>query len=67
MSRRCEICGKRPQVGHNVSHAHNVTKRRWLPNLQRVKIVQNGTPKKILVCTRCIRSGAIDKYKKGLA
>ena len=63
MSRKCEICGKRPQVGHNVSHAHNVTKRRWLPNLQRVKVVQNGTPKKILVCTRCIRSGAIDKYK----
>jgi large subunit ribosomal protein L28 len=67
MSRRCEICGKRPQVGNNVSHAHNVTKRRWLPNLQRVKVIQNGTPKKILVCTRCIRSGAIDKYKKGLS
>ena len=64
MSRKCEICGKRPQVGNNVSHAHNVTKRRWILNLQRVKIIQNGTPKKILVCTRCIRSGAIDKYKK---
>ncbi len=67
MSRKCEICGKRPQVGNNVSHAHNVTKRRWLPNLQRVKVVVNGTPKKILVCTRCIRSGAIDKYKKKAA
>jgi large subunit ribosomal protein L28 len=42
-----------------------VTKRRWLPNLQRVRVVIDGTPKKILVCARCIRSGAIDKYKKG--
>jgi len=67
MSRKCEVCGKRPQVGNNVSHAHNVTKRRWLPNLQRVKIVKNGTPQKILVCTRCIRSGAIDQYRKKAA
>ena len=64
MSRRCEICGKRPRMGHNISHAHNVTKRRWLPNLQRVRVVVNGTPKKILVCTSCIRSGALDRFKK---
>jgi large subunit ribosomal protein L28 len=63
MSRKCEICGKRPQIGNNVSHAHNVTKRRWSPNLQRVRIVKDGTPMKVLVCTQCIRSGAIDKYK----
>jgi len=64
MSKRCEICGKRPQVGNNVSHAHNTTKRRWLPNLQRVKVVIDGTPKKIYVCANCIRSGAIDRYKR---
>jgi large subunit ribosomal protein L28 len=64
MSRKCAICGKHPHVGHNVSHAHNVTKRRWLPNLQRVRVVIDGTPKKILVCANCIRSGAVDKYKK---
>ncbi|MBD3367797.1 MAG: 50S ribosomal protein L28 [Candidatus Eisenbacteria bacterium] len=64
MSKRCEICGKRPRVGHNVSHSHNTTKRRWLPNLQRVKVVIDGTPKKIYVCTTCIRSGAIDRYKR---
>ncbi len=63
MSRKCDICGKHPQVGNNISHAHNVTKRRWLPNLQKVRVVINGTPKKISVCTSCIRSGAIDKYK----
>jgi large subunit ribosomal protein L28 len=63
MSRKCEICGKHPRVGNNVSHAHNVTKRRWLPNLQRMRVVIDGTPKKISVCTSCIRSGALDKYK----
>jgi len=64
MSRKCEICGKRPRMGNNISHAHNVTKRRWLPNLQRVRVVVNGTPKKILVCTSCIRSGALDRFRK---
>ncbi|PIP36587.1 MAG: 50S ribosomal protein L28, partial [Desulfobacterales bacterium CG23_combo_of_CG06-09_8_20_14_all_52_9] len=42
MSRICEICGKRPMVGSNVSHAHNVTKRRFNPNLQRVRTIKNG-------------------------
>jgi len=61
MSKRCEICGKEPSVGHSVSHAHNLTKRRWLPNLQRVRVIQDGTTKRIMVCTRCIRSGKITK------
>jgi len=61
MARSCEICGKGPQVGHNVSHAHNVTKRRWYPNLQRVKAVRNGTVRHIRVCTRCLRSGLVTK------
>ena len=61
MARRCEICGKGPAVGNNVSHAHNLTKRRWLPNLQRVRAVVDGTPKHIRVCTRCLRSGKVVK------
>jgi large subunit ribosomal protein L28 len=61
MARKCEICGKGPIVGNKVSHAHNLTKRRWLPNLQRVRAVVNGKPQRINVCTRCIRSGALDK------
>lgn len=61
MSKICDICGKRPLVGSNVSHAHNVTKRRFNPNLQRVRAVQNGSVKKITVCTRCIRSGHVVK------
>jgi large subunit ribosomal protein L28 len=61
MARKCDICGKGPIVGNKVSHAHNLTKRRWLPNLQTVRVKVNGTSKKLKVCTRCIRSGAIEK------
>jgi large subunit ribosomal protein L28 len=61
MARRCEICNKGPSVGNNVSHANNRTKRRWLPNLQRVKANLNGTVRRILVCTRCLRSNKVLK------
>ena len=61
MAKRCEICGKGPMVGHNVSHAHNLTKRRWLPNLQKVRAIVDGKPKRITVCTECIRSGRVVK------
>ncbi|RJP80312.1 MAG: 50S ribosomal protein L28 [Candidatus Zixiibacteriota bacterium] len=62
MSRRCEICGKEPLVGNSVSHAHNLTKRRWLPNLQRVKVVEaNGTVRHRRVCTSCIQAGKVVK------
>lgn len=61
MSRICEICGKRPMVGHNVSHANNKTKTRWLPNLQRVNAVQEGRVKRIRVCTSCIKSGRVNR------
>jgi large subunit ribosomal protein L28 len=61
MSRKCEICGKKPMVGNKVSHAHNLSKRRWLPNLQRVRTTIKGKSQKIYVCTRCIRSGALEK------
>ncbi|MFN3535384.1 MAG: 50S ribosomal protein L28 [Desulfatiglandales bacterium] len=61
MSRICEICGKRPMTGHNVSHANNKTKTRWLPNLQRVRAVQNGKIKRIRVCTTCIKSGRVSR------
>lgn len=57
MARKCDVCGKGPIVGNKVSHAHNLTKRRWLPNLQKVKVKVDGTPKRLNVCTRCIRSG----------
>ena len=61
MSRVCEICGKKPLVGNNVSHAHNVNKRRFNPNLQKVKTMNNGRVKRMVVCTSCIKSGKVIK------
>ena len=61
MSRICEICGKKPLKGYNVSHAHNRTKKISYPNLQNVRVISSGTIKRIKVCTRCIRSNMITK------
>ena len=61
MSRRCAVCGKGPMVGHKVSHAHNLTKRRWLPNLQKIKIDSAGKVHTAYVCTGCIRTGKVRK------
>lgn len=58
MSSKCEICGKTPANGNRVSHANNKTKRRWMPNLQTVRILNSGGNRiKMRVCTQCIRSG----------
>lgn len=61
MAKRCEICGKGPVVGRRVSHAHNVTARRFEPNLQSVRAFVNGGTKRMRVCTRCIRSQKVVK------
>jgi large subunit ribosomal protein L28 len=61
MAKSCEICGRGPVFGHRVSHAHNVTKRRWNVNLQTVRAVINGARKRIRVCTACLRSGKVQK------
>ena len=61
MARKCDICGKGPMAGNKISHAHNVSKRRWLPNLKKVRTTINGKPARIKVCTQCIRSGALDQ------
>ena len=61
MAKRCEICDKRPVVGRTVSHAHNVSARRFEPNLQTVKAMINGGVRRIRVCTRCLRSGKVTK------
>ena len=62
MSRMCELCGKKPGTGNNVSHANNKTRRRWLPNLKTVRVADNGgNAKHLRVCCRCIRSGAVVK------
>lgn len=61
MAKRCEICEKGTVSGHNISHAHNVTNRTWQANLQRVRAVVDGTHRRIWVCTRCLRSGKVQK------
>ena len=61
MAKVCEVCGRGPQFGHRISHAHNVTKRRWNINLQTVRAIVNGASKRIRVCTACIRSGKVQK------
>jgi len=62
MARVCYVCGKGPATGNNVSHAHNKTRRRWLPNLQPVKIrLDDGSNRRVRVCTNCIKSGRITK------
>ncbi len=61
MARVCYVCGKGPAVGYNVSHANNKTKRRWFPNLQAVRILEDGAVRRVRVCSRCIKSGRVQK------
>jgi large subunit ribosomal protein L28 len=61
MAKECELCGRGPQFGNRISHAHNVTKRRWNVNLQPVRALVNGAPKRMKVCTSCIRNGKVQK------
>ena len=61
MATQCDICGKKPQIGNNVSHAHNLNKRHFNPNIHQMKISVDGIVKKAMVCTRCLRSGKVTK------
>jgi large subunit ribosomal protein L28 len=61
MAMTCKICGKGPSFGNVISHANNTRRRRWNPNLQRVRAVVDGVRKQIRVCTSCIRSGRVTK------
>lgn len=62
MARVCHTCGKTPGSGNTVSHANNKARRRWLPNLQTVKIIDtDGVRRRVRVCTRCISAGKITK------
>lgn len=62
MARICHVCGKGPGTGHNVSHSNNRTKRRFLPNLQKIRILDDdGKVKRVKVCTSCIKANKIRK------
>jgi large subunit ribosomal protein L28 len=55
----CDVCGKSPQFGKSVSHSHRKTNRRWTPNIQTVRALVAGTPRKLSVCTSCIKAGKV--------
>lgn len=61
MARMCDVCGKKGQYGAQVSHAHNVTKKKRQPNLHHVWARVDGKRKRMLVCTKCLKSGKIEK------
>ena len=61
MASVCEICNKRPGFGMAVSHSHRRTKRRWNPNVQKVRAVVNGTTRRVHVCTSCLKAGKVQK------
>ena len=61
MASVCSVCGKKPSFGMQISHSHRRTKRRWNPNIQRVRAVVNGSTRRVDVCTGCLKAGKIDK------
>ena len=62
MGKICEVCQKGAMSGHNVSHSNIKTKRRFNPNLQRVRHqFADGTVRTLTVCTRCLRSGKVER------
>ncbi len=61
MSNKCQVCGKGQVSGNNVSHSNRHTRRKWNPNIQTVRVEENGTVLRKKVCTRCIRSGKITR------
>ncbi len=64
MAAVCEVCGKRPSFGMSVSHSHRRTKRRWNPNIQRVRALVDGSPKRLNVCTSCLKANKVVKNVK---
>lgn len=63
MAHVCTACGKGPTTGNHVSHANNRRKRRWLPNLQTVRVMVGDAPRRVRVCASCIRSGKVTKAR----
>lgn len=61
MSNRCQICGKGQTSGNNVSHSVRRTRRKWNPNIQTVRVSENGAVIRKKVCTKCIRSGLVTR------
>ena len=61
MAKVCDVCGKGPQFGHRISHAHNVTNRRWNANIRKIRLIKNGRAYRAYVCTGCLSAGKVTK------
>ena len=61
MAAVCDICGKTPFFGKNVSHSHRRTNRRWDPNIQKVRAMVNGSPQRVFACTKCMKAGKVTR------
>lgn len=61
MAATCEICGKGPGFGNSISHSHRRTRRRWNPNIQVVRAMVGRTPKRLRVCTSCLKAGKVTR------
>ena len=59
MAAVCDVCGRHPSTGMKVSHSHRRSKRRWLPNVQKVRAIVDGSPRRIHVCTKCLKAGKV--------
>ena len=61
MAAVCDVCGRKPSFGKQVSHSHRRSSRRWNPNIQRVRALVKGSAKRMNVCTRCIKAGKVQR------
>lgn len=61
MAAVCEICDKKPWFGKQVSHSHRRSSRRWNPNVQRLRVLKDGRPQKVNVCTSCLKAGKVQR------
>lgn len=61
MAYRCQVCDKKTMHGNTISHSHRKTRRVWKPNIQRVRVRVNGKNRHMYVCTRCLRSGRVER------
>lgn len=63
MSRVCDVCGKAPSFGRNVSHSHRKTSRTWYPNVQSVRALVDGAPRRVKVCTKCLKANKVTRVQ----
>lgn len=65
MARRCAICGRQPAAGYSLSHSHVRSHRRFVPNLQRIRVMLGRAPRRVNVCTTCLKSGRAVRVASG--